>query len=1379
MSNPDWEEHFDRDIISGTILFADISGFTPMTEKLAAAGKEAPEELMRLLNSYFNQLIQELEYESGEVVKFSGDALMVLFPDHGQPPGMAVRRAWQAAQAIQKLITESGPLKTSIGEITLQMKIGIGVGDVLALEAGGLLGRWEYVIAGEPVRQATVAESAATPGEVVLSAEAREIMHPEVLPQCNLETMVQPVLSQVEKIENTLRRFVPGAVLGWLETADRDWLGVLRPMTVLFLGQDEYDFYAEGALERFNELIRAVQKSLYRFEGSLNKVGVEDKGVVIMALFGAPPLAHEDDAERGLKAAMEIQELARKMDISLRIGVTSGPVFAGPIGSERRFEYTVMGDSVNTAARLMTAAPVGGILCDQMTQRNVAGKIRLDMLDPIAVKGKVDAVPVYRPDDSSLTERIISGSFRPPPMMVGRETDSVMIKHALSALSAGKGHFYLFEGGAGIGKSRLLNEVEMQARILGLTCLRGSGRSTEKLTGYLAWQEVFQEFFELSDDLDGAQRFSRVKERVAELSPAQLGQISVLQDWLNLDMEFGTQEIVLDPELREHNLRQFLLKLIVAWTRARPLVILLDDAQWIDTGSWQLIIDVAKAVADNDGALLLTLAARPMVRDSEQSRLRAAYLDTKDCEALTLRPLNRADMTLMIADRLSVLPDNIPKRLPQFIHKRSEGTPFVAEELLRAMQDQGMIKVWKDSDTNQHLCRLQGEAVDKTESLPGSVRGLILSRIDHMTADEQITLKVAAVLGRRFSFKALVELLAAAHDFKKPDVQQYLNDFADMDLVSVEQSEPQLIYRFSHQVTLEVAYDSLPFSQRRQLHETAAKWFEASYQGTDFKMTDLASLGHEPSSLTPYLGDLAAHYKAADNKQRELLYDLLAGRRAALLYQNEEADRYFTRALELVPADALADRFTVLRERELLYTLMSKRSARKTDLQAMQQVARKLGSNLLKGEVAVLQAIYQCGYGRAKAAATLARSALELGQASKQPEIEAKAHRWLGAALQMQGDHQQARIEMEQALGLAETIGNNSLEVDVATELARFAEKRGEFTACLEYCDRALALAREEGHLANEARILRRKASAHLGLGDLVQSRLDANEARDMQLQIGDRRQEAITLDLQGRIALASGDYAEAKANFERSLGVRHEIQDHAGQYKSLMLLGRACLLMGSFEKARLCYEQALEDAEEMELAYAQAEINARLVALEFSVGDNVKAKNHGMEAARRLSELNDPSLLATTLTSLGSALTELEEYDSAAAAFGNAVRIRQHLGQKTRLMEAVSGSAYLDFKCERPEAAMEKVEEILAHFGDQQINGIEQPARIYLICYEILDQAKDPRALELIGRGYAHLQETTNAISDPVLQESFMQCVAENRAVAYYYHELERAAGH
>ena len=176
IADPFWDERADCDRVAGAILFADISGFTPLTEELANYGKEGPEELSRLLNEYFSELIDILESESGEVVKFSGDALMVLFPAGKEGMGIAVRRAEQAARRLQAQSSDS-PMTTSlIGDIELRIKIGIGCGEVVAMEVGGLLGRWEYVIAGAPIEQAALCESQAAPGDVLLSPEAQEVI---------------------------------------------------------------------------------------------------------------------------------------------------------------------------------------------------------------------------------------------------------------------------------------------------------------------------------------------------------------------------------------------------------------------------------------------------------------------------------------------------------------------------------------------------------------------------------------------------------------------------------------------------------------------------------------------------------------------------------------------------------------------------------------------------------------------------------------------------------------------------------------------------------------------------------------------------------------------------------------------------------------------------------------------------------------------------------------------------------------------------------------------------------------------------------------------------------------------------------------------------
>jgi class 3 adenylate cyclase/predicted ATPase len=1376
--DPEWEQHTDYDIIPGALLFADISGFTPLTERLGESGKEGPEELTRLLNEYFNHLIDTLLAESGEVVKFSGDALMALFSCDEQNMAEAVRRAWQAGNAIQKMIGELGPIKTSVGELKLEMKIGIGCGDLLTMEVGGLLGRWEYVIAGDPVEQAAVAEGQASPGDVVLSAQAEEVMHPDELSRHSIETMATPIMDNLDRIERAFRRFVPGAVLGWLETGGTNWMGVLRPMTVLFIGLENFDFKADNAQTTFNDLVQNVQRTLYRFEGSLNKVAVDDKGTVIMALFGAPPLAHVDDASRGVKAAIEIREMAAKLDHPMAVGVTTGQVFAGPVGSEKRFEYTVMGDSVNIAARLMKAAGPGNILCDLATSKGVADSIRMRELKPIELKGKAEEVTVFQPNDDSLTSKIVSGSFRPPPMMLGRSEETEQIADILSGLRLGEGGVLIVEGGAGMGKTRLLKEVEMQAKIQGVPCLKGSGRGTDKQTQFLGWHEIFEQFFQLDRRTGPRERLAKVKAVLEDLAPGTVKQLPLLRDWLNLGEPGTSQEMsAFDPDTHDYSMLQLLASLIRAWLENRPLAILMDTSQYLDEWSWKLVSSLAETLGESPRPLMLALAARPMDRESNQSRVFERLKAMTVARVCQLAPLTRDEITAMIADRLQLAADRVPVRLAQFIFQRSEGTPFVAEELLRAMRDQGMIEVWKDAKSNRNHCRLRGQLTGQTESLPGAVRGLILARIDRLSANQQMTLKLASVFGRRLSFKALADILRSEQGFEPEQVQRHLDCFVDMDLLELESSEPDLIYRFRHRVTQEVAYDSMLFSHRRRLHEAAAQWFERRFGGDSMDTGEIATLCPETSALTPYLGDLAKHYQAAGASDRELMYTMLAGRRSAMLYQNEEALRFFTRALELLPEDSWRDRFEVLKDRESVYRLKSSRAERKADLQAMQVCARELDDNAFKGEVSILQAKYQYNYGRARSAERLARSAIELAEAASSKSIEASARRWLGASLQALGRHQEAREQMVRAQQMAHELNDTRLETGITAELARFAEKRGEFTNCFKFCEEALELARAGGDLANEARILRRMASAGLGRGQFDEARKLAIEAETIQRQIGDRRQESVTLDLQGRVDMATGDHASAKAFFERSLGLRQQIRDRTGQNRSLMLLGDACQNLGAFEKARLCYEQALDDAEQMGLAYGRAEVNARLVLLEHSVGDNEKAKQHGLEAARTLSQLNDLPLLAATLTQLGHALTELGEYGSAAAAYGNAIRIRSHLDQRSLLMETVAGQAQLDFKLARIDLALEKVNEVYAHFGEQPIKGIQQPFRVYQTCFEVLDHVQDPRAVPLIERAHAQVQESARAISDPLLQDSFLQGVMEIRAVEYYYNGVKRVA--
>jgi class 3 adenylate cyclase len=301
---PPTEARADR--FPAAVLFADVSGFTPLTEALALKGSEGPEELTRLLNGYFSRMIALIEAEGGEVVKFSGDAVTVVFPAAQEDLSIATRRARQAAEAMQVAMSEFSTLETSAGPMALGMKIGIGAGETLAAQVGGAFGRWEYVIAGDPLRQIAQAER----GEIVLSPEAEAIIAPHSvaprsLPQPDWERVQNPAA-----VEAVLRVYVPGVVIAWLEEELQDWLAVLRPMSVLFIGVVGIDYTQSNAVERLHAFLRATQETIHRYDGSMNKLAVDDKGTISIVLFGAPPRAHEDDPERALRCALDLQAVA-------------------------------------------------------------------------------------------------------------------------------------------------------------------------------------------------------------------------------------------------------------------------------------------------------------------------------------------------------------------------------------------------------------------------------------------------------------------------------------------------------------------------------------------------------------------------------------------------------------------------------------------------------------------------------------------------------------------------------------------------------------------------------------------------------------------------------------------------------------------------------------------------------------------------------------------------------------------------------------------------------------------------------------------------------------------------------------------------------------
>ena len=736
------------------VLFADISGFTVLTERLAGTGPSGVEALTELLNDCFGELVGLVGEHGGEVVKFAGDALLAIWPMDDDKSGVM---AWAArcGLAMQQSLQSS----EVAARVQLSVRIAVGLGQVSVAHLGGVRGRWEVLVGGPAVAQVCAAEQVARPGDMVLSPEASDLLGDLALGEqmrlgaggpsafrlagVRWPTGTAPLVrvGTVQAAGPALRGYVPAAVTARLAAGQSAWISELRTVSVLFVRLPGLDDISSDTLEQAQQLVDAMQETLYEYEGSVNKLGVDDKGATLMAAFGLPPVAHEDDAVRAVQAALAIQAKLQRLGLRLALGLATGRAFCGSVGSSQRREYTMIGGVVNLAARLMQAAD-DELICDAATQQATEAKFAFEALPPRRLKGWAESVTVFRPRGQRHT-RARSRS------LVGRGRERRLLAERLAALQQGRGGgTVLVEGEAGIGKSRLIDGLVEQAAGEQIRTLVGAADAVRSTTPYHAWRPVFESVFDLEDVAEPAARRTRVLERL-RARPELERLAPLLADVLPLDLPADEVVGQLEGPVRADNVRRLLAGALRTVAAEQPLLIMLEDAHWCDSASWAL----AWLVSQQLPRVLLVLALRPLgdpVPEYEQLR------DAPGGQRLQLDPLPADDVAALVAQRLGVT--SVPRLVAEVIGEHAGGNPFFSEELAYALRDSGAITV------TDGICRITPGADLRVLSLPNTVQGVVLTRIDRLAPPQQLTLKVASAIGRSFAHRLLADIHPIAAD---------------------------------------------------------------------------------------------------------------------------------------------------------------------------------------------------------------------------------------------------------------------------------------------------------------------------------------------------------------------------------------------------------------------------------------------------------------------------------------------------------------------------------------------------------------------------------------------------------------------------------------
>lgn len=866
------------------VLLADICGFTALTESLARRGAVGAEELTRLLNLYLGRLIDLIVEHGGDVIKFAGDAMLVLWSAEDEDLATSTCRAAQCGLAAQERLHDF----QATADIRLSLRIGMCAGPVSMIHVGGVHDRWEIVVTGEPLAGMSAANAQAKPGEVAISPAAwalvQDRMIGEALPTgvvC-IQTVRDPVTPRPaapmpDADPRALIAYVQPAVVDHMERGRSGWIAELRRVTVLFVNFP--GLTPATPLDRAQAVMRELQTILYRYEGTINKISLDDKGASLVAALGLPPLSHEDDPVRAVRTALAIRDRLAPMQVRHSTGIATGSAFCGAVGNTTRREYTMIGDVVNLAARLMQAAK-GGILCDRATYEASRARLAFEALPSIYVKGKAGEIAVYHPTDALAD----AGGGRVAPAaetgeIVGRVAERKAIEDALRALAErGEGSVIVLEGMAGIGKSRLIEEVRRHCRRNGLECLQGGGDAMERSTAYYAWRGVFEQWLGLDPTATAEQRETRVTIRLAEVfRPEWTDLLPLLNPVLRTTFAPTETTSSMNERARAAATHELLSDLLVAMSHegSREAVVL-DDAHWMDSASVALV----SRICQRHEPLVMVLSGRPLPGPAFDE---IKGLVEGGARRFQLGPLTGDEVTGIACRSLGV--SRLSDAVAGVIRAKAEGNPLLIQELAFAMRDAGLIEI-ADGE-----CRVAPGVGDlRAVDLPDSIQGAVMARMDRLSASQRLLLKVASVVGRVFETEVLMRLLPG--DADSESVLEDIRALEAMRITPLERSDPTPAYAFGHLVFQEVNYRLMLFSQRRQLHRAMAELLE------DRHAADLAAV--YPLLATHWNKAVEGADAEPEHLQKAIDFQQKAGEQALQNFANHEAVEFLSGALRLI-----------------------------------------------------------------------------------------------------------------------------------------------------------------------------------------------------------------------------------------------------------------------------------------------------------------------------------------------------------------------------------------------------------------------------------------------------------------------------------------------
>jgi len=1187
--------------VEGSVVFVDISGFTKLSERLAERGKEGAEHVTEAIEACFTSLLAVAYGNGGGLLKFGGDALLLLFdgPEHAA-------RAARSAIWMRRTLRQVGRIDLPGAKLQLRMSVGVHSGRFDFFLVGG--SHRELIVTGPAWTRTAQMEHAADAGEILLSPEAAAALPARCVGREKGpgRLLTREPVGQLPVVDVGIGDLLPEGADGCLSVAVRDHVLAgggapeHRPVTVAFVHFDGTDGMLardgrEATATALDELVRHVQVAVDEQGVCFLGSDVDADGGKLILTAGAPTVTGNDE-ERVLLAVRRIVEGGPAVPV--RIGVNRGFVFAGDIGPSYRRTYTVMGDAVNLAARLMAKAEPGEIYAtaDVLDRSNTTFETR--ELEPFAVKGKaapVRAWSVGRAVGSRSSEAVSTRRFP----LVGRSAEMRTLEEVLAAVRAGQGRLVQLTGEPGIGKTRLMEETRLRAR--DVMTLHATCEAYTSSTPYVVWRDVLRQALGLGWEDRGEVVLPVLWDRVEAEDPDLLPWIPLIAIPFDVEVAPTLEVEMLAPEFRRSKLHEVVLRFL-GGLLSGPARIEVEDAHLMDEASADLL-----------GALVSELEHRPWMvmltrRGSDDGFVAP---EAPQVVRLDLPPLEPAATRKLALEATEQAP--IPAHVLGTVVERSAGNPQFLMDIIRSIA----------SGEGSHL--------------PDSVEAAAMAQIDRLAPDDRGLVRRASVLGVSFHPRFLEEML---------DEDEARPDEATWDRLSgVFADDGNGYLRFRRAVVRDAAYTGLPFRTRRRLHQIV---------GARLEREVVEGVEEDP-------GMLSLHFFLADEHEKAWRYARVAGERAAAVFANVEAARYLGRAVEAgrrlpevtagelaavheARGDALdlagefrraADAYTVARRLVRDDPVNSARLSLKRS-----RIEEKLGK-----------------YPQALRWVTRGRKLLEGVDGAEAARERAQLGAWYATILQAEGRSSDAvrwagrAIEEAQAAGEQDALARAYNALDWAN--LALGRPNGEHWRA------ALEIHEAEGDLVGQARVL-----GNLGYSAFYEGRWNEalefyGRCREAALQTGNLAYAAQAADNIAEILCERGSFKDAEALLRGSLRVWKASEYRYFLGGCLEQLGRVASRTGRFEEALALFDEARAAYLHVGAQEDVVLMDAKVAECRVLMGDGKGALELATLALSRGSALEEAGMSTPLLHRVrGYALTQVGDADGARGAFDESLRI-------------------------------------------------------------------------------------------------------------------------